>query len=399
MYKDKIYDITALDMTRRLEFFLNNSKEGGYDEITTLGNKIKYFTKHPPNYHKGMPDLLWDIVDIRNKIVHPDDLKPVLDLGNFRQFQKKCFELENMLRKNYNEVRITEVLPTLKYDMGNAGDIIKHGLLAEFVKWWSGEPGGKTLRVADTFAGCPWDNIYNEEIRMRLNKLRDEGSMCGLAQKKTGKYIGSSFLIRQVAEECGVDVKIDISDKDDNARCNWENAILGKEDSMSLIELPEGNDGYTILNDKQNPDEYYDLILIDPYGEFLLEQYRKENTIFHKIKRLIDKHENLYVALYVLDMKDNPIRDNFDNFKETIQNCFMSLRCPKITGTSIRGESSYDSEIMLIGKQIAKKESGRLVVDNCKKLREQLEKFADIATEILPLKYGEKVKFWNGEQL
>ena len=42
---------------------------------------------------------------------------------------------------------------SLPYDMGNAGDLLKHGVLAEFVRWRceSGRPG----RFIDLFGGEP----------------------------------------------------------------------------------------------------------------------------------------------------------------------------------------------------------------------------------------------------
>lgn len=43
----------------------------------------------------------------------------------------------------------------LPYDMGNAGDLLKHGLLAEFTQWWC-RLNAKPLRFIDPFGGRPW---------------------------------------------------------------------------------------------------------------------------------------------------------------------------------------------------------------------------------------------------
>ncbi len=44
---------------------------------------------------------------------------------------------------------------SLPYDMGNAGDMIKHGLLAEYVEWWCVSQR-KRIKFLDPFGGRPW---------------------------------------------------------------------------------------------------------------------------------------------------------------------------------------------------------------------------------------------------
>ena len=73
---------------------------------------------------------------------------------------------------------------------------------------------------------------------------------------------------------------------------------------------------------------------------------------------------------------------NFAEFKkQELSKRAFSLRCPKIPESGVSGESKFDAEILLIGQQI---QNG-----NCKVLREQLAKFADLAGDAL----GEKVEF------
>ncbi len=266
------------------------------------------------------------------------------------------------------------------YKMGNASDIIKHGLLAEFVKWWK-DSNNKTLplRVADTFGGRPWGK--NRKI---INILKSsECYALGRAYSEADdKYLGSSHLIRQVAEECEVEVSIDIFDKCKEVRCALAESILN-EDSMQLIELPY-DDGYTILCYKQKP-EKYGLILIDPYSEFLKGEFWDEGDpkYFTRIIELTEKYPNLFVAVFVLEDKEKE-GERFANFKRgKLSHCAFSLRCPK------QGKSIFDTEILLIGQQIA---DGK-----CNKLRERLEHFVTKASDALSLP-GEKVKFWPERQ-
>ncbi len=264
------------------------------------------------------------------------------------------------------------------YKMGNAGDIIKHGLLAEFVEWWK-DSNNKTLplRVADTFGGRPWGK--NNDI---TNKLRDS-EYCALGRSYSeadGKYLGSSHLIRQTAEKCGMSVDIDISDKSEDARCNLKNSILGHENSMKMIKLPDGNNGYTILRDEQNPKQY-DIILIDPYREFLESEFEDEGApkYFTRIIELIENPSNLFVAVFALDTdtEKKDVHERFDNFKiDKLSHCAFSLRCPK------QESDTYDFEILLISKQIS---DGK-----CDELRERLEHFASKVSEALFL----QIEFW-----
>ena len=89
----------------------------------------------------------------------------------------------------------------LKYMMGNPGDIIKHGLLAEFVAWWGETYDNRILRMAEPFGGCPW-GVLEEPVKNRLEIL--SGTVLAEAQINGGKgskYLGSSHLIKQVAKE------------------------------------------------------------------------------------------------------------------------------------------------------------------------------------------------------
>ena len=415
-FQDKIYDIAALDMAKRLELFLNDLLDIAGSKIT-LGEKIDMFRSRR-DASRPWVESMSRIACKRNDIVHPKNLKPVFGLDEFKAFQKECFELENDMRRSFDSFRIKDVLPTLKYDMGNAGDIIKHGLLAEFVAWWGGQNKGKTLRVADTFAGCPWDNIYKQAINDRIDDLRE--TPFGRAQHKAqGRYLGSGFLVRQVAEDCGIPTVISLSDNDPNALCNFENAIMEyKKSAQKMRILSPGlpkNDGYGILRERREsggmlpenrmergvmirqkrlgqtfvvPDWMdYDLVLLDPYAEFLVEQCREENRIFNRIRELIGQFGNVFIVLFVLDMKPNRIRENFDAVKKEMDGYFYSLRCPRIlkTKTTVSGESTFDSEVLIISKQIADRKCGGL--------HSRLRNFADKATDALPLLKGSKVEF------
>ena len=281
--------------------------------------------------------------------------------------------------------------------MGNAGDFIKHGLLAEFVKWYKSDKGGSVLRFADTFGGCPRESMHST-VRDRLNKL--EGTTLHNAYSEgTENYLGSSHLVHQVAKDCKLKTEIYISDRDPNARRNWADSIVGKN-SMSVIELPHDNDGYAVLYGDYPAQ--YDLILIDPYSEFLCNEfYKNDGKHFPVIWELANAHPNLFVAVFVLDkVRTNRIGDRFSEFKKNhLFDRAFSLRCPTIgkkcracarNEHGIRGESGCDSEILLISQQIAKGE--------CDDLYARLRAFAEKAAKALPLSDGKKLELWSAKQ-
>lgn len=244
----------------------------------------------------------------------------------------------------------------LKYEMGNPGDIIKHGLLAEFVAWWGDTYGNRILRMADPFGGCPWGAL-EEPAKNRLGIL--SGTVLAEAQingGKGGKYLGSSHLVQQVAKDRCVEICIQVSDKNEDARRDL------KHSGLAMIEprLPE-DDGYRIFDAEYS--QKFDFILLDPYGKFLLEECKNNNKRFEHIRNEVNKSPDLFIAVFVLDMNtNNTVGRNFAKYKEAnLSGWAFSIRCPKMEN------SRYDWEIMLISRQIKEYK--------CKHLSERLQRF------------------------
>ncbi|MGI9297940.1 MAG: hypothetical protein ACR2QC_08585 [Gammaproteobacteria bacterium] len=215
----------------------------------------------------------------------------------------------------------------LRYEMGNAGDIIKHGLLAEFVRWYKSAVG-ECLRFADPFGGCPWGDL-NHVVGGRLAKLKNS-ALSDAYPRDENKYFGSSHLVRQAAGEFPVNIYV--SDKDEDARCKLDNSFSEYRNCMELIkDLPPGNDGYAIL-DGGRP-ENYDLILIDPYSEFLLEECNRGNKRFNAILSLTEACDSFF-AVFILDKKENHVHRNLRKVREQMleREVLLSLRCPKMVG-------------------------------------------------------------------
>ena len=163
-YKNKIYDITALEIFKRLEVFFTRvgvpSGKQSLDDKISQFKKLPRFAGHTAKVNSAA-QLMRAINDKRNEIVHPPDMdiwtgssiEPIVALkkrAKFKEFRDKCLKLEQLLSKPpfIKHIGMSEIMiPTLKYGMGNLGDIIKHGLLAEFAEWHK-----LPMIVADTFA-------------------------------------------------------------------------------------------------------------------------------------------------------------------------------------------------------------------------------------------------------
>lgn len=268
----------------------------------------------------------------------------------------------------------------LKYKMGNLGDVIKHGVLAEVVEWW-GENETRPLVYADTFAGLPFAESNQTEIVTRgaverLSGLENTAISRVYATDKT-RYLGSSFLVKQISANFRPKSSILVSDNAQAARCGL------REAGSEVIELPNCNDGYTILDDevRRKSGQNANLILIDPYARFLFDEYNNGNCRLQKMEALAQK--NIWIALFVLDMwsggdnekgKKWDIHKNYQNFKEAhLKDMAISFRLSKAIPAG--RNKTYDPEILLISKTFADG-GGR-------ELRERLGAFKGAAEKVL----------------
>ncbi|MGI9338021.1 MAG: hypothetical protein ACR2P4_05875 [Gammaproteobacteria bacterium] len=402
-YKNKIYDITAVEMFKRLEAFL--TRVGVPDCKQSLDKKIKEFEKLPrfaghTAKVKAATGLMRQINNKRNDIVHPPNMafwmdfsiEPIVVLKkreNFNDFRGKCLRLEGLLNQppfnmyaGFNEVMI----PTLKYGMGNLGDIVKHGLLAEFAEWHE-----SPLKVTDTFAGCPWGGNYHINERMKYLEAASNGEaalMRAYSKKQGAKYrlyFGSSHLIRRIGENCDKKITVLASDRDEDARANL------KASGLDMIELPNDNnndnDGFAILDNAVFDEHRPNLILLDPYGRFLRDEYHSNGEKLREIAQLTETNPSLWVALFVLDMHPEgddkesrqTVRETHNRYNKLRNSLFRDkavyLYCPKAKKPNIDGESEYNVAVLLISEQLKNKDDPKI-----RDLQNRLRAFSQTAT-------------------
>ena len=98
------------------------------------------------------------------------------------------------------------------YDHGNAGDLLKHGVLAEFVRWRCRLD--KSVRFLDLFGGEPYEEEVSDTVVQRVQALA--GSALWEAQPDISDhcYYGSGNLVRKLTEKVGGDVRVLVADCD-----------------------------------------------------------------------------------------------------------------------------------------------------------------------------------------
>ena len=258
----------------------------------------------------------------------------------------------------------------LPYHMGNAGDLLKHGMLAEFVRWrcesWGAE---KPFRFVDPFGGLPfcgnggaWCDGKNPALE-RFCLLKEYAPDCALVQVQScvpGRYYGSGHVVRLAALAAGAQAEVYASD-----RCPNRRRILSEEGFKPLEgHMLDPCDGYSVLdavNKDGEGDIRADLVLIDPCGDFL----PNHDAL---LPRIAEASKLVAVVLFVLNKipTNNIGKDWAKNKKKFLPNAW-TLSCPRLAYSEVKGESTYDVEVILAapclqnsGKETLREFNGRL---------------------------------------
>ena len=263
----------------------------------------------------------------------------------------------------------------LPYDMGNAGDLLKHGVLAEFVRWRCDQGG--LFRFIDLFGGelcnqpASGDEIAKRArmVAKRVRSLLPPNTALRTAQTGIEKdcYYGSGLLVKKMAEKAGKrDVRVLVNDSCQARRKRFEISDLSLLDE----EFPGiGPDAYEAFEDIVCQDKLqdHDLVLIDPFNDLLKEKkYRKV------IPQMAKAAERAAVLLFALNLKPcNKTGREFDTFlKEHLPKAWRMIM-PPLRHSGIEGESKYHAEVVLAACALEDETEPKVSV-----LRERLEKLA-----------------------
>ena len=183
----------------------------------------------------------------------------------------------------------------LPYCMGNAGDLLKHGVLAEFARWrCESLKTAKPFRFLDPFGGLPFREVDEDDLVVkRIDCLAKIAPECALIQAQKGmpsRYYGSGHVVRLAAEGKAEAL---VSD-----HCPDKREILRRE--TELMELKarafDSRNGYSVLNSINNGFINADLVLIDPLGDFLL---KWQDAV---LPQIANAAKRTAIVLFALDM-------------------------------------------------------------------------------------------------
>ncbi len=237
----------------------------------------------------------------------------------------------------------------LPYDMGNAGDLLKHGVLTEFVRWRLAADRRRRIRFLDLFGGEPQSSDTPEEIIHRLRAL----SGSALQEAQTGirdrLYYGSGQLVRILGELVDDRVSVFVSDRDEIRRQRLRAAGLSMlEEAFPGCGLECGYDAYEAFGRILGRTEPEDLIMIDPFADFLKPGKSGNNKAKEIIPRVAEMTKTSTVLLFVLNLNPfNHVGREFDQILEEHLPDAWIMTCPPIHGSRIAGESKYYADVVL----------------------------------------------------
>ena len=232
----------------------------------------------------------------------------------------------------------------LPYDMGNAGDLLKHGVLAEFVRWQCGL--GIPLRFMDPFGGEPWGHPV-PEVERRVRALEPSALHTAQSDIDEGRYYGSGLLVRRVAKAAKRTAVVLSSDASAPRREQLRACGLSMlDEALPGLGTASGRDrydGYDAFEAIARVAEEGDLALIDPFFDSFVEQ--RAQTV---VPQMAAMAERAAVLLFLLNENPrSPAGHRFDALLHDHLPGAWRMTCPPLQGTRVKGESKYHAEVVL----------------------------------------------------
>ena len=98
----------------------------------------------------------------------------------------------------------------LPYDMGNAGDLLKHGVLAETLRHRLIFRRNQPIRFLDLFGGEPFSSEISDETVERVGKLSECALRDGQPDIRAGRYYGTGMLAQKRRDNFGGHVSVSL---------------------------------------------------------------------------------------------------------------------------------------------------------------------------------------------
>ena len=238
--------------------------------------------------------------------------------------------------------------------MGNAGDLLKHGVLAEALRHRLIFRRNRPIRFLDLFGGEPSGCKVSDEIVERVGKLSECALRDGQSDIGAGKYYGSGMLARKLGDSLSGHVSVFASDRDEGRRKRLRGAGLQPlEEEFSQLGDPANYDAYWALDVIRNATTGNDLVLVDPFAELLDRGKDGCNRAEHVLPILGQIAKRSTVLLFVLN--EDPFGREGRCFEELLRNHLSGavvLSCPPIRESKTKGEDKYFADVVLAGPDL-----------------------------------------------
>ena len=265
----------------------------------------------------------------------------------------------------------------LPYDMGNAGDLLKHGVLAEFVRWRceSGRPG----RFFDLFGGEP-ERPAVAEVARRVRALPDGALRAAQKGIDRGRYYGSSLVALHaagIAAHGGICVLTADRCLDRLGRLRKAGLSMLDEKFPRCGVRSGQYDAWTAFAEITPNLNEDDLVLLDPFGDFLRAKVRSV------VPQMEEAAKRGAVLLFALNLDPgNSKGQQFDALLGKHLPGAWRMTCPPLHGeTGVRGESKYYADVVLAARPLREGDGSR----NIRRLRKRLAHFTRHLAGVLGL--------------
>ena len=188
--------------------------------------------------------------------------------------------------------------------MGNAGDLSKHGVLAEYVGWR--RELGSPVRLIDLFGGEPGGEVEDETKNRVLALPKESALRCAQTEIDRSWYLGSGLVARNAGAR-----QVLTNDRDAGRRERLQEAGLGlvAEVVPNCPGEAHGWDSYRMLDDVVHELRLDDLLFIDPFSSFLPSHAKEVMPVLAAAV----KERQAAVLLFALNLNPgNPVGRRFD---------------------------------------------------------------------------------------
>lgn len=243
---------------------------------------------------------------------------------------------------------------SLPYDMGNAGDLLKHGVLAEILRHRLTAQSDQSIRFLDLFGGEPVDSNTPDAIVRRVGKLSNCALPDGQPDIVSGRYYGSGTMVRKLGQVLGGHVSVFVSDCDEGRRKRLlVEGLQPLEEAFPRVGRLGYYDAYRALESIRGETTGCDLILFDPFDDFL----KPDRSGLNRAEGVIPvlSHIAKSSAVVLFGLNKDPFNRMGRRFDELLQIYFADafiMTCPPIRESGIVGESKYYADVVLAGPEL-----------------------------------------------